>query len=81
MRALITLILLLASSSWGHATSFAGTGDSTSHLLVLQQFDIQTTFGRPSGAGDMAQPGCGEIECRLPIRERTDDAGSPPDLA
>jgi len=25
MRALITLILLLASSSWEHATSFAGT--------------------------------------------------------
>jgi hypothetical protein len=23
----------------------------------------------------------GEIECRLPIRERADDAGSPPDLA
>jgi hypothetical protein len=28
----------------------------------------------------MAQPGGGEIECRLPIRERADD-GSPPDLA
>lgn len=29
----------------------------------------------------MAQPGRGEIECRLPIRERADDASSPPDLA
>jgi hypothetical protein len=29
----------------------------------------------------MAQPGGGEMECRLPIRERADDAGSPPDLA
>ena len=29
----------------------------------------------------MAQPGGGEIERRLPIRERADDAGPPPDLA
>jgi hypothetical protein len=29
----------------------------------------------------MAQPGRGKIEGRLPIRERADDAGSPPDLA
>jgi len=29
----------------------------------------------------MAQPGRGEIECRLPIQERADDAGFPPDLA
>jgi len=29
----------------------------------------------------MAQPGRGEIECRLAIGERADDAGSPPDLA
>jgi hypothetical protein len=57
------------------------SGDSTSHLLVLQQLDIQIAFGRPSGACDMAQPSRGEIECRLPIRERADDAGSPPDLA
>jgi hypothetical protein len=29
----------------------------------------------------MAQPGGGEIESRLPVRERADDAGAPPDLA
>jgi hypothetical protein len=29
----------------------------------------------------MAQPGRGEIECRLPVGKRANDAGSPPDLA
>ena len=29
----------------------------------------------------MAQPGGGKIERRLPVRERADDTGAPPDLA
>ena len=29
----------------------------------------------------MAQPGRGEIECRLPVGKRANNAGSPPDLA
>jgi hypothetical protein len=32
------------------------SGDGTSHLLVLQQLDVEIAFARPSGAGDVAQP-------------------------
>src|SRR5215471_19216968 len=44
-------------------------GDGTSHLLVLQQLDVQISLGRPSGAGDVPEPGGSEVERRLPIRE------------
>ena len=61
-----------ARRRWGVSRDFrtfglsgAGTGlrgDGSSHLLVLQQLDVQIAFGLPSNAGDIAQPGRGEIE-------------------
>src|SRR5215831_19058466 len=56
-------------------------GDGTSHLLVLQQLDVQISLGRPSGAGDVPEPGGSEVERRLPIRECAHHARTPPDLA
>ena len=56
-------------------------GDGTSHLLVLQQLDVQISFSRPRGAGDVAQPCRGQVEGGLPVRECTDDARAPPDVA
>ena len=38
-------------------------------------------FGRPRGAGDVAQPGRGEVEGGLAIGECTDHTGAPPDLS
>jgi hypothetical protein len=35
--------------------------DGTSHLLVLQQLDVQVSFGRPRGAGDVPEPGRGVV--------------------
>jgi hypothetical protein len=55
--------------------------DGTSHLLVLQQLDVQISFGRPRRAGDVAQPCGGEVERGLTVRERTHDTRAPPDLA
>src|SRR5262245_27205163 len=43
--------------------------DGSSHLLVLQQVDVQVSFGRPRGAGDVPEPGRGEVERRLPVGE------------
>ena len=43
--------------------------DGTSHLLVLQQLDVQVSLRRPRGAGDVPQPGRGEVQGRLTIRE------------
>src|SRR5262245_66257712 len=54
---------------------------STSHLLVLQQLDVQIFFGRPRRAGDVAQPCGGEVERGLTVRERAHDTRAPPDLA
>ena len=45
------------------------SGDGTSHLLVLQQLDVQITFGRPRGAGNAAQSGRGEVEGGLAVGE------------
>src|SRR5262249_13393576 len=36
-----------------------------SHLLVLQQLDVQIFFGRPRRAGDVAQPCGGKVERRI----------------
>jgi hypothetical protein len=61
-----------------------GTGsrsDGTSHLLVLQQLDVQVSFGRPRGAGDVPEPGRGEVERRLPVGERAHDTRTPSDFA
>jgi len=53
---------------------------SSAGPLVLQQLDVQISLGRPCGHGDMAKPGGGEIERRLPVRECADHPGAPPDL-
>ena len=37
--------------------------------LVLQQLDVQITFGRPRGAGNAAQSGRGEVEGGLAVGE------------
>jgi hypothetical protein len=71
---------------FAHLVGLSGTrtgssGDGTFHLLVLQLFNIQIAFARPRGAGDVAQPGRGEIESRLPVREGADHGSAPPDLA
>src|SRR5262245_6072241 len=53
---------------------------STSHLLVLQQLDVQISLRRPRRAGDVAQPcGC-EVERGLTVRECAHDTCAPPDL-
>src|SRR5262249_15000708 len=44
-------------------------GDGTSHLLVLQQLDVQISLGRPSGAGDVPEPGGSEVERRVATRD------------
>src|SRR5262245_11270120 len=54
---------------------------STSHLLVLQQLDVQISLRRPRRAGDVAQPCGGEVERGLTVRERAHDTRAPPDLA
>ena len=56
-------------------------GDGTSHLLVLEQLDVEISLRGPRGAGDVAQPRGGEVERRLTVRKRAHDAGAPPDLA
>src|SRR5262245_43162372 len=50
-------------------------------MLVLQQLDVQISFGRPRRAGDVAQPRGGEVERGLTVRERAHDTRAPPDLA
>src|SRR5262249_50839253 len=56
-------------------------GDGTSHLLVLQQLDVQIFFGRPRRAGAVAQPCGGKVERGLTVRERAHHTRAPPDLA
>jgi hypothetical protein len=41
---------------------FGLSGDGTSHLLVPQQLDVQVSFGRPRGPGNVQGPGRGVIE-------------------
>jgi hypothetical protein len=51
----------------GSVQSSPSTGlssDGASHLLVLQQLDVQIAFARAGGAGDMAQHGGCKIESR-----------------
>ena len=36
--------------------------DGSSHLLVLQQPDVQVSLGRPCGAGDVAQPSRSKVQ-------------------
>ena len=63
------------------APGTGSSGDGTSHLLVLQRLDVQITFGRPRGAGDVAQPSGGKVEGGLAIGECTDHTGAAPDLS
>jgi hypothetical protein len=56
-------------------------GDGTSHLLILQQLDVEISLGRPCRAGDVAQPGGGEVERGLTVRKRAHDTRAPSDLA
>ena len=49
--------------------------------MVLQQLDVQITFGRPRGPGDVAQSGRGEVEGGLAVGECTDHTGATPYLA
>jgi hypothetical protein len=51
-------------------------GDGTSHLLVLQQLDVEISLRRPRRAGDVAQPRSGEVERRLTVRKRAHDTGA-----
>src|SRR5215472_10238424 len=67
--------------TWLAAPGPGSRGDGTSHLLVLQQLDVQISFGRPRRAGDVAQPCGGEVERGLTVRERAHDTRAPPDLA
>ena len=48
---------------------------------MLQQLDVQVSLGRPRGAGDVSEPGRGEVKRRLPVGERAHDARAPSDLA
>src|SRR5215471_3598365 len=56
-------------------------GDSSSHLLVLQQSNVQVSFGRPRRASDVAQPGRGEVQGRLAVGECPDHTRASPDFA
>jgi hypothetical protein len=58
-----------------------GSSGDASHLLVLQQLDVQISLRRPRGTGDVPQPGRGEVEGGLTIRECACDARAPSDLA
>jgi len=49
--------------------------------VILQQVHLQVPLGRPFGAGDVAQAGGGQIQRRLPVGERANDARAPADLA
>ena len=57
----------------------------TAKLPALHFYQLSLPSPKPPpgtfNAGDMAQPGRGEVEGRFPIREGPDDAGPPPDLA
>jgi hypothetical protein len=45
----------------GRATPDSGPGgDKSSHLLALQQPDVQISLGLPSRAGNVTQPGDGK---------------------
>jgi len=65
----------------GRAAAGPGSGGDGAHLLVLQQFHVQVSLGRPFAAGDVAQPRRGQVQCRLPVGEGADDTRSPADLA
>jgi hypothetical protein len=56
-------------------------GDGTSHVLVLEQLDVEISLCRPRCAGNVAQPRGGEVERRLTVRKGAHDAGAPADLA
>jgi hypothetical protein len=59
--------------SWLSSAGPGSHGDGISHLLVLQQLDVQISLGRPRCAGDVAQPCGGEGERGLTVRERAHD--------
>ena len=56
------------------------SGDGTSHLLILQQLDVQVSLGRPCAASDVSQPGGRKIKSRLPVWKSTDHTRAPSDL-
>src|SRR5262245_38507530 len=58
-----------------------GSVDGSSHLLVLQRFNVQISLARPRCAGNVAQLGCGEVQGRLAVGEGPDHTRASPDLA
>src|SRR4029434_10143111 len=67
------------------AYAIADTTPGCSPHLTLRQsaisLDVQVSLGRPRGAGDVSEPGRGEVKRRLPVGERAYDARAPSDLA
>src|SRR5262249_45088960 len=65
--------LPLGSVGWLNKTVYSF------HLLVLQQSDVQVSFGRARRASDVAQPGGGEVQGRLAVGECPDHTRASPE--
>src|SRR5215471_8127524 len=50
-------------------------------LMVFQQVHHEIPLGRPFAAGDVPEPGGGQVERGLSVWECADHAGATPDLA
>ena len=63
------------------APGTGSSGDGTSHLLILQQLDVQISFSGTGCAGDVTEPCCSQVQRRFPVGKCSDDTCAPPDLA
>jgi hypothetical protein len=62
---------------WGRANAI-WSGDQR---RFLEELHVAVSLGWPFGAGDVSQPGRGQVECGLTIGESDDPTASAPDLA